>query len=258
MPRPDPARAPAPAARAPRDWTDPARWLGPALLLLLAALAWFEFTDLDLVVQDRLFNFQTGRWLVDADEPVARAIFYVGPKYLVILTGVVLLTLASGPAAWRTRLGLDRRGLWIAVLMVATLPALAGTGKALTNMHCPWDLRRYGGTVPYVKLFQSHPADDLPATPGNCYPAGHSSGGFAFLGLAWLRPGGRWRRAALLLGLGLGWWMGGYQMLKGAHYLSHTLTTMLLAIICAALWHRLVAAPPRPAAPAAGPATART
>lgn len=251
-----PPRHPEPAARAATDGSDPARWLGPALLLLLASLAFFEVTDVDLALQDRLFDFHTGRWLVDRDEPVARTLFYVGPKYSIILTGVVLLTLATGPAAWRARLGLDRRGVWIAVLTVATLPALAGTGKALTNMHCPWDLRRYGGTVPYVKLLESYPADDLPASPGHCYPAGHSSGGFALLGLAWMRPGRRWRRAAVLLGLGLGWWMGGYQMLKGAHYLSHTITTMLAAIIIAAVWRRVVAGRARPADPAAGPAPA--
>ena len=47
----------------------------------------------------------------------------------------------------------------------------------------------------------------------------------------WLRRSrlGRW--AGLSLALGLGWWMGGYQMLKGAHYLSHTVVTMLLAWI---------------------------
>jgi len=43
----------------------------------------------------------------------------------------------------------------------------------------------------------------------------------------------------------LGWWMGGYQMLKGAHYLSHTVTTMLAAWIIVLLWHRILRIPPR-------------
>jgi membrane-associated PAP2 superfamily phosphatase len=34
--------------------------------------------------------------------------------------------------------------------------------------------------------------------------------------------------------------MGGYQMLKGAHYLSHTVVTMLLAWIVLLVWRRVV------------------
>jgi membrane-associated PAP2 superfamily phosphatase len=34
------------------------------------------------------------------------------------------------------------------------------------------------------------------------------------------------------LGAGLfaGWWMGGYQMLRGDHYLSHTVVSMLICL----------------------------
>jgi membrane-associated PAP2 superfamily phosphatase len=38
----------------------------------------------------------------------------------------------------------------------------------------------------------------------------------------------------------VGWIMGGYQMLKGAHYLSDTLVTMLLAWIIHLLLRRLL------------------
>jgi membrane-associated PAP2 superfamily phosphatase len=38
--------------------------------------------------------------------------------------------------------------------------------------------------------------------------------------------------------------MGLYQMLKGAHYLSHTTTTMLLAWIVVLLWRRALRMPP--------------
>ena len=74
--------------------------------------------------------------------------------------------------------------------------------------------------------------------PGGCFPAGHASGGFALLGLVAARGTRRWRNGILALGLGLGWWMGGYQMLKGAHYLSHTLTTMIVAWLVVLLWRR--------------------
>jgi len=230
-----------PAAPAPFT-----RWLVPALVLLAAQLALFESTGLDLLVQDRFFDFSTGRWLVDAQEPVGRLVFYTGPKAVIIAAGVALLVLLAGPARWRERWRLDRRGLAVAFLTLATVPALAGWGKSTTNVFCPSEIRRYGGEVPFVKLCAPYPADDRPERRGHCFPAGHASGGFALLGLAWVRGSRRWGRGALALGLGAGWWMGGYQMLKGAHYLSHTVTTMLVAGIIALAWRQVIR--PRPGA----------
>lgn len=216
------------------------RTLWPAVLLLTGALALFEFTNVDLALQDHFYDFAQQRWIVDGNEPVGRAVFYNIPKLGVIVTGVGLLVLALGPGRWRERLRLDRRGLWVAVATIATVPALAGLGKNFTNVFCPSEVRRYGGSVPYVKLCEPYPGDDRPTQKGHCFPAGHASGGFALLALAWLRPSRRMRGVALALGLGLGWYMGTYQMLKGAHYLSHTVTTMLLAWIVALLWRRTV------------------
>lgn len=217
------------------------RTLWPAVLLLAGAFAIFEFTNVDLALQDHFYDFAQRRWIVDGNEPVGRAIFYNYPKIGVIATGVTLLVLALGPARWRDRLRLDRRALWVAVATLATVPALAGLGKNYTNTFCPSEVRRYGGDVPYVKVCEPYPSDDRPARRGHCFPAGHASGGFALLALAWLRPSRRARLTGLALGLGLGWWMGTYQMLKGAHYLSHTVVTMLLAWIVVLFWRRILA-----------------
>lgn len=224
------------------------RTLWPAVLVLAAALAAFEFTGLDLWVQDRLYNFEEHRWAVDAQAPLGRLVFYTGPKALIIPTAVAVLVLAAGPARWRERLRFARRDLWVAVLTLVTVPVLAGLGKNHTNTFCPSEIRRYGGDVPYVKLCEPYPEDDRPARRGHCFPAGHASGGFALLGLMWLRRTRVWRLGGLALGLGVGWWMGGYQMLKGAHYLSHTVVTMLLAWIVLLAWRRIV----RPAPDALG------
>ena len=214
------------------------RPLWVTLGLLAGVLALFEFTDLDLALQDNFFDFASRRWLVDAKDPSGRLVFYNGPKALVWIIALTALTLAAGPARWRERWQLNRRGLWLGVLVIATVPALAGLGKKYTNVFCPSEIRRYGGDVAYAKLCEPFPADDRPARRGGCFPAGHASGGFALLGLLAVRASRRWRRGVIALGLGLGWWMGGYQMLKGAHYLSHTLTTMLVAWLVVLLWRR--------------------
>ncbi|MBL9214277.1 MAG: phosphatase PAP2 family protein [Opitutaceae bacterium] len=226
-----PAPAPPPRLR---------RWFWAVLFVLAGVTLLFEVTELDLRLQDRFYDFGQRRWVIDAADPVGRALCYDGPKALVWVAGLTALALAAGPAAWRERWGLDRRGLWLAVLTIATVPALAGLGKKISNTFCPSEIRRYGGDVPYVKLFEAFPEDDRPARRGGGFPAGHASGGFALMGLAWVRAGRRWRTGLILAGLGLGWWMGGYQMLKGAHYLSHTVTTMLLAGMTILVWRKVL------------------
>jgi hypothetical protein len=53
--------------------------------------------------------------------------------------------------------------------------------KSLTHMDCPWDLVRYGGGKPFIGLFQARPVGMGKATA--CFPAGHASGGYAWLSL---------------------------------------------------------------------------
>ena len=105
-------------------------------------------------------------------------------------------------------------------------------------MFCPWDIRRYGGDVCYVQLFEHHPADDTPNRRGNCFPAGHASGGFALIGLFALARGRVAKLVAIAFALMVGWVAGGYQMVTGAHYASHTLISMMLAWIIFLFWRR--------------------
>jgi len=214
------------------------RTFWPVLALLVATLALFELTSLDLRVQDRFFDFGAQRWTVDAHAPVGRVLFYNGPKLLLIATGIGLLVLALGPASWRR--GRTRRDVWVAFATLASLPVVIGAGKATTNVFCPSEIRRYGGDVPYVKVFGRYPADDRPERRGRGFPAGHASGGFALFGLVALARTRRGRWLGVGAGLAMGWWMGGYQMLKGAHFLSHTLVTMWVGWLTFLFWREVL------------------
>lgn len=220
-----------------------------ALLLTLAALAVslavFELTPIDVALQDRLWSPGRG-WQVDPKSAAWKAACYHAPKALVIAVGIGSIALLVGPAAWRARARVERRALGVAVLTLATLPLFAAAGKALSRVHCPYELRRYGGAEPYVKLCGCRAPDDPPTKPGGCFPAGHASGGFGLLGFSALARDPRRRRALVALALAVGWWMGGYQILRGAHFLSHTTTTMLLGFAVLAAWS-LVLEPRGPA-----------
>ena len=104
---------------------------------------------------------------------------------------------------------------------------------------CPWDLQEFGGVARYV----SHWAlGALDGGSGRCFPAGHASAGFAFVGGFFaLRhsqpPAARWwLLAAISAGLALGL----AQQVRGAHFMSHTLWTGWLCW-CAAWLCDLVA-----------------
>ncbi len=225
----------------------PSRWridgtLWPAVGLLLVAFLIFEYTGLDLAVQDKFYDFESKAWVVDGKSEGPRFWFYDGPKIVIILLGLSVLALALVPQKWREKLpfrSIGRRHLWIAFLTIGTVPAVIGQLKASTNIFCPSEIERYGGEMPYVRVVESYPQDNYPDRRGRCFPAGHASGGFALVGLLGLAMTRRGQRLGVTLAMTFGWSMGLYQMMKGSHYLGHTVITMLIAWIGFLLWRRV-------------------
>ena len=210
------------------------RSLWPAVALLCATVAFFELTNADIALQDRLYDFAAHRWLIDAHAPLPRGVFYTGPKAALIALGSALLVIVLTPERWRWRARFAepaRRHLWVALLTLGGVPAAIGQVKAVTNVFSPSDIRRYGGDVRSVRVIESFPAADRPARVGRSFPAGHASGGFALVALSGLARTRRWQFAGLTLSGVAGGVMGFYQMANGAHYLSHTLVTALLVWI---------------------------
>lgn len=217
------------------------RTLWPSIVLLLAIFAVFELTPLDLIVQDWFYDFDQASWLVDQKAFWPRVFFYNGPKYVIIAFAVALLVFSVGPRRWLKRVSprLRKRDLCVVLATLATGPSLIALSKATTNVFCPYDIERYGGKVPYVKVLESYPQGQRPEKRGRGFPAGHASGGYALMSLAglWFTRKGRWTGFAV--GMSLGTLMGVYQMFKGAHYLSHTVVTVFVCWILFLVWRRV-------------------
>ncbi|WP_374694341.1 phosphatase PAP2 family protein [Janthinobacterium sp. J1-1] len=100
--------------------------------------------------------------------------------------------------------------------------------KRRSRSHCPWDIDQFGGTVPYYRLLEFMP-DFVIA--GNCFPAGHASGGLWLISLCvfWLPAEPKKAILAGVAGLAVGLTMGISQQLRGAHFLSHTLWSIWFA-----------------------------
>jgi len=115
--------------------------------------------------------------------------------------------------AWR------RPSLYFTVAMVVAI-GLVGLLKVVTNVDCPWDLQEFGGRFPFVHVFAARPAGLRHA---QCFPAAHSSSGYALMALYFVaheysRPLARW---GLAIGLSVGLLFGIAQQSRGAHFLSH-------------------------------------
>lgn len=149
---------------------------------------------------------------------------------------------------WSERLQLVLSG-WLAVLVVSLLKGMSATS-------CPWDLQQFGGVARYLPHWQGFLMSD--GGGGHCFPGGHASAGFAFVGgfFAFRRKAPelalRWLAAAVAVGLILG--LG--QQLRGAHFMSHTLWSGLFCWLSAwgldLLW-RAAAALRRPLPQPLGP-----
>jgi len=196
-------------------------------LLLVLTLAVFETTSLDLRLQDRLYDPVRG-WCINRDAPVPKMIFYDGPKVIIGVIGAFLFVCLAVPASRAARLPFSRREAAFLLVCIGLIPLTAGVLKKTTGVFGPWKIARYGGEQPYRTLFEA-----IPHVPGRergrGFPAAHCSGAFALMGLYFVAQGPTARKAGLACGLAAGWTVGIYQMLKGAHYLSHTVVTMIVA-----------------------------
>jgi len=209
--------------------------LGASILALILVLAFFEFTNADVIIQEYLYSPLDKSWFLKDPVHLYRSIFYNGIKIPIYIVGfgAIVASLIS----WKKNIWpLHRKGLFIVSLSLMILPfSIAVVGKNLTNVQCPYDLDHFSGRFPYVKLFDHYPKN--PNSPdgkfpqGRCFPAGHASGGFALMGFVCFFRDKRKNIFAFIFSMIMGWTMGIYQMLRGAHFLSHTLTTMILAII---------------------------
>ena len=222
------------------------------LLLLSVIVTWLtEHSALDIAIS-RLF-YQQGGWLITKGSEPYAFVFYHLPKGLLIAFGTYLLVLLvlryakqytistwAGQAMRGSTLKplllpwLSMRDMGYLLASIITVPSVIGLLKAATHVSCPYQLSVFGGTAPYLSLWQ----DITMHSDAKCFPAAHASAGFALFALAYLPRMRPYRGRVLGMVALLGWVMGLYKMMIGDHFFSHTLVSMLVswAIVCVLAW----------------------
>ncbi len=147
-------------------------------------------------------------------------VLHEGARRLGWLLALLLVLSVWWPLGILRRIDVSERLQWAVSLLLAL--AVVGVLKHFSATSCPWDLAEFGGVARYA----SHWAWGLvDGGGGRCFPAGHASAGFAFIGgyFALRRHQPQAARGCLGAALAVGLILGGAQQVRGAHFMSHTL-----------------------------------
>lgn len=103
--------------------------------------------------------------------------------------------------------------------------------KKITTFPCPWYSTSFNGLTQMPSFWMIF---SLGLPKGNCFPGGHSSGGFAFLSFyyAYKFAFGKRSFKTLIPGILIGLIFGLAQQARGAHYMSHDFATASVSIFC--------------------------
>ena len=173
-----------------------------------------QFTNVDLMIEDYYFDTATQQfpW---KNTWFAKDFMHGYVKYVITDIGRVLLlvVLVDFIFSWRKPWRFISQWLRIRLRFVAIASLLISTPIAMIKhfsaLHCPWDETRYGGIVPFLRLFDAVPSA---MQPGHCFPAGHATVGLwlAALCVFWLPHKPKTAVAVFLAGLSVGFALGWY------------------------------------------------
>lgn len=206
------------------------------LFLLIITVTLFELAQYDLVIADQLFLQLDQKWL--RHHWLLEGVIHKGGRIVAQLALLVLIV-SWMASFWIKRLQPLRLGLSYLLCAICFSVISVALGKQLSQVDCPWNLSQYAGALPYHPIFSSRP-DSLPAAA--CFPAGHASAGYCWVAVYFLarqyRPA--WRVYALIFAISLGLIFGISQQLRGAHFLSHDVWTLMICWFWAGMLYHLL------------------
>ena len=201
----------------------------PELLLVVFAVSGLivvYYFHVDFMLADWIY--QHTQWFYKKSF-IANDLLHKIPKmclmavYLYLLIKLVAKFRESG----RSQAVFDMSMMLLAIILSVSVVTLL---KRFLEVDCPWDLLAYGGDKPFFPLFNYNPAY-LPSA--NCFPASHASVGFSWIAVYFYLSVNNHplKYKALFAALVMGGLFGVTQQLRGAHFISHDLTSLLICLI---------------------------
>lgn len=217
-------------------YMNPSLW--GLVLLYISVMIGLEYFGGDLKLAGYIYALEGNQWLLrkhwvtnDVLHDGGRWLNYIAVLLVLVITVFYSLKYKQYPAIAKA---------WQALTFSLILSFIAVSYlKSITDVDCPWSLNIFGGDRPYLSLF-AHRPNSLPMA--YCFPAGHASIGYAWVALFFmlreLKPS--WRYYGLGIGLGFGLLFGFSQQLRGAHFLSHDVTTLFICLLTSHIIFRLI------------------
>lgn len=202
------------------------------IALIVFVLLGFEMTNIDVWTQNHFYDAGAlaktplDRWLISKNDPFTEHWLHEFPRDIAAYSAVGLL-LAFTASFFAKPLAAYRSRILFLALSIALTAFFVGGAKKYTNTFCPNQTTLYGGDIPHVTVLESYPKDFVQTRKGRCYPAGHATAGFSFMALWFVFRNRRAKIAGLTFGVAYGWVLGTFQMLRGEHFLSHTVVSMI-------------------------------
>lgn len=209
-------------------------WLGISILAVSLVMQVYPFFDYE--IGDLFYNEVDKTWIIQESQFIRLALYTI-PKVLIALTSLTLVYFYSK----NKNDPLKTKKIFGFLFCLIFIPAFISLIKSKTNIHCPSDLSDYNGRVPFRSLidFESYKSILNRYGNGNCFPGGHASGGYAFIASYFVLDD-LYKKSGIVIGFLLGTYMAIYQMMKGAHFLSHSLFTIGFSITIITIVSRLI------------------
>jgi len=209
-------------------------WLPVSLYLLISIpMLWW---DIDWRLAHYFYQLEGGSWALK-EHWLTQAVLH-GGGHDVALTLYLFILLLYVLSFKLVSLTSYKRGLSYLSLSLPVATLTVSLFKRITAVDCPWSVIDFGGGRPYQSWLESLWTPLVGAD--HCFPAGHASSAYMFFGLYffsrlyWPRYSSFILAAILTTGITFGL----AQQLRGAHFISHDLTSALICwLVNLVLWH---------------------
>ncbi len=194
------------------------------LVLFTCVILGLELTDLDYRLSRNFYDATLHSWPY-RHAWITEQLIYHGGKYLSEVIGLGILICLLISQSPKSALHGYRRVLTYLLIAGITGPVIIAIMKSYSHIYCPWDLKIFSGSRPYIRLFDYVTPD---MDNGHCFPAGLAADGYTLVSLYFffliIKP--RYKYYGLAAGILLGLIYGFAQQMRGAQFLSHDLFSL--------------------------------
>jgi len=197
------------------------------LLLSIVALFAIEIFELDFYFADMIYSIDN-EWTYTESWFFSTLLHNFAKKIIILMYLILIIhTIYLSKTQKQNK---TIRPKLILILAIISGTATVSILKLFFDVDCPWDLIKYGGEKPFYKLF-NYDSQYLPSS--RCFPAAHASVGFTLIAIYFYcrEHFHQYKNHAFMLAMITGFIFGFAQQVRGAHFLSHTIWSLIICII---------------------------